>query len=201
MGTLYSFRGALCLLWLGLVGLGFGAVLKYENTPGEAGQAPGNWPVASRLKLDAQLPTLIIFAHPRCPCTRATIEELNRLLVQTHDKVSTQVWFFQPEGLAEDWSRSDLWHNAAAIPGLQVRADIGGQAARQFGAETSGLVLLYNPEGQLLFRGGITGGRGHAGNNAGESTVVALLQGKSAQLQQTPVYGCSLIDCESQETR
>jgi len=68
------------------------------------------------------------------------------------------------------------------------------------GAETSGYVLLYDRSGQLRFRGGITAGRGHAGDNAGEDAVVALVTGRPASRQQTPVYGCSLVaKCEREE--
>lgn len=196
-----SIHLAICLLWLGLVGVGFGLVWVYEKTPGKDGSVAGNWPAASGLRLDAKLPTLILFAHPRCPCTRASIEELNRLLVQTQGKVSTQVWFFQPEGFSNDWSRSDLWRSVEAIPGLRVSADIGGLEARRFGAETSGSVFLYSPDGQLLFKGGITSGRGHVGDNAGINAIAMLLGGKPTPSQQTPVYGCSLLGCDKAEAQ
>jgi hypothetical protein len=74
-----------------------------------------------------------------------------------------------------------------------VLGDLNGALARRFGAETSGYVLLYDAGGRLLFRGGITAGRGHAGDNAGMSAVVALVRGESISQAQTPVYGCSLL--------
>lgn len=192
-------RVAICLIWLVLVGVGFSLVLTYENTPGGGSSLAGDWPTGSALKLNTKLPTLILFAHPKCPCTRATVEELNRLLAQTEGKVSAQVWFFQPDNLPADWSRSDLWRSVEAIPGVAVNADTGGLEARRFGAETSGSVLLYSAAGRLLFKGGITGARGHVGDNAGENAIATLLKGERAQAQQTPVFGCSLLDSDKRE--
>jgi hypothetical protein len=180
-----------------MVGVGFGVVLKYQITGGTTGQTPGLWPAKTSVSLDAKRDTLILFAHPRCPCTRATFEELNRILAQCQGRVAAQVWFFKPSGLS-GWSDSSLRWDAAGIPGVTVKDDIDGQQAGLFGAETSGFVLLYNPEGKLLFKGGITGSRGHAGDNAGESSIVSLLSGKPALFVQTPVYGCSLTgECKA----
>jgi hypothetical protein len=79
-----------------------------------------------------------------------------------------------------------------------VEEDPNGAEAQLFGAETSGYVLLYDTLGQLLFKGGITGSRGHAGDNAGENAIVSLLTGQGASAKQAPVYGCSLIgECEA----
>jgi len=121
------------------------------------------------------------------------MEELNRLLARCHDGVAAQVWFFKPADFPADWTQSSLWQSEAAIPGVTVQTDPDGAQARLFGAETSGFVLLYNPRGQLLFKGGITGSRGHAGDNAGANAVVSLVDGQEVSLRQTPVYGCSLL--------
>jgi hypothetical protein len=62
-----------------------------------------------------------------------------------------------------------------------------------FGAETSGTILLYDYHGNLLFKGGITGSRGHAGDNLGEDAIASLCLGQAAATNQTPVFGCSLF--------
>lgn len=63
--------------------------------------------------------------------------------------------------------------------------------------------MLYDTEGRFTFRGGVTAGRGHRGENAGRLTVVALLNGESIPAaapsnssvsRQCPVYGCPLDD-------
>jgi hypothetical protein len=79
------------------------------------------------------------------------------------------------------------------MPGVNVHEDVDGATARLFGAETSGFVVLYDPRGKLLFKGGITSSRGHAGDNLGEDTIASLLAGQIARSTRTPVYGCSLL--------
>lgn len=173
-------------------------MMNYQSTQGAAGQTPRQWPAQARVKLDSQRDTLVMFVHPQCACTEASLDELNRVLARCSVNVAAQIWFFQPVGLPTSWSQSTLRHNAAAIPTLIVQNDVGGEQARIFGAETSGYVVLYNPGGQLLFKGGITSSRGHEGDNFGESAIVALLSGKKSECAQTPVYGCSLFGrCQS----
>jgi hypothetical protein len=184
---------SLSLVWLVIVGTGFTLLARYQNASGSIGRTPSDWPHQTRVELDQKLNTLVMFVHPQCPCTRASMEELNRLLARCHGNVAAQVWFFKPAGFSADWTRSDLWRSAAAIPGVTVHEDPDGAQARLFGAETSGFVLLYDPHGKLRFKGGITGSRGHAGDNAGEDSVVSLLDGHGVSLTQTPVYGCSLL--------
>jgi len=190
-------RIILSVLWLVAAGTGFAWILNYQNSSGVAGQTPEHWPLGTQITLNSNLDTLVMFAHPQCPCTEASMEELNRLLARTEGSVAAQVWFFKPDSFSNDWAHSDLWKSAAAIPGVTVREDVNGMQARLFGAETSGYVLLFDTHGRLLFKGGITGSRGHAGDNAGENAIVALLKGQAAGLDQTPVYGCSLLGkCE-----
>jgi hypothetical protein len=193
-------QGIICLAWLALVAAGFGILLDYQNASGSMGSTPGGWPPGAGVVLDQKRDTLIMFAHPQCPCTRASVEELNHLLALGHDRVAVQVWFFKPAGFPLDWTQSGLWRSAAAIPGVTVHEDSDGRQARSFGAATSGYVVLYDPHGQLLFKGGITGSRGHAGDNAGESAVVSILAGQAPSLRQTPVYGCSLLgECKTDQ--
>jgi len=68
----------------------------------------------------------------------------------------------------------------------------GAEAAR-FHATTSGYVLLYDVNGKLRFHGGITGSRGHSGDNAGRSAIEAILMGGLAETKQTFVFGCPLL--------
>ena len=171
--------------------------MRYENTPTGAAETPPEWPAQSPISRRSGQFTLLMFAHPYCPCSRASIEELNRLLVRCQRTVTPQVIFVRPPGVSDDWTKTPLRKSAAAIPGVEVRLDADGKEARLFGAESSGFVVLYSPEGRLLFSGGITGARGHAGDNAGENAVVALLNRQEVQLHHTDVFGCTLLDTAS----
>jgi hypothetical protein len=46
----------------------------------------------------------------------------------------------------------------------------------------------------LLFSGGITASRGHAGGNAGESAIVALVNHQTPAQTETLVFGCALAN-------
>jgi hypothetical protein len=78
------------------------------------------------------------------------------------------------------------------IPGVHVVDAPGGREAASFGAETSGHVVSYTPDGSLRFRGGITVARGHEGDNRGKETVLSLIAGSRPSTEQHPVYGCPL---------
>ena len=181
--------------WLVVVGLGMRTLLVYANTPGPATAHPQQWPAKTPLALIQSRQTLIMFAHPQCPCSRASVQELARVLAKSPDKPETAVVFYYPSAEGEAWAHTDLWSSAAAIPGVRAIADRDGTAARQFSASTSGQVLLYK-SGQLVFKGGITAARGHQGSNDGSDSLLALLSGTShafAKPRNTPVFGCSLV--------
>ena len=63
----------LAVLWLtGAVG-GLWVVWAYENRAGASASAPEEWPTQSGLTRASAGSTLLLLAHPRCPCTRATM--------------------------------------------------------------------------------------------------------------------------------
>jgi len=173
----------------------------YEYRPGLAATPPGHWPAASRIDRTAGLATLVMLVHPRCPCSRASLEELDRLMARSQGLVTTHVLFLKPLDLPEGWEKTDLWRSAAAIPGVHVMRDDDGAEAAWFGAVTSGQVVLYDPEGRLVFSGGITVSRGHAGDNEGLSAILSLLAHAGGTRHGTPVFGCSLIRPGSRATR
>src|SRR3954470_2128670 len=86
---------------------------------------------------------LIVFVHPQCPCTRATIEELDRIVARTGARSGIRVCVLSLPHRPEAWTKSDLWSAASAIPGVEVIADVRGEIARAFGVETSGTTLCY----------------------------------------------------------
>lgn len=177
--------------WLAAVALGIRGLLNYESAPGGVAEAPKIWP-ASQIELATDRPTLVMLAHPHCPCTRASVGELAEIMARVEGKAMAYVLFSKPASSGSDWDDTGLRRNAAAIPGVTVVADNGGAEARRFGAETSGHTLLFAPDGRLLFSGGITQSRGHAGDNAGESAIVSLIHKGSAERAETFVFGCSL---------
>lgn len=181
----------------------FGArlLLKYENSPGQVGNLPPAWPANSIVQLAKDQPTLVMVAHPQCPCTRASMGELAQVMAHAQGKVHAYVLFFTPRESGADWQNSDLRKSAAQIPGVTVLSDVDGAEAQRFGAETSGHTFLFDPSGRLLFNGGITASRGHAGDNAGESSLLSLIDNHASTFRQTFVFGCSLKNHSSDKAK
>jgi hypothetical protein len=179
-------------LWLALIGSGMHLLWRYKSTPGAAAAAPAGWPAGTRLVRAEHGPTLLMFAHPRCSCTGASLAELSRLVAGQRGLFHAKVLFALPEGVADDWLRSDTVQRARQLTGVEVRIDAGGFEAQQFGSATSGQVLLYDSAGRLLFSGGITGSRGHEGDNLGRARVAALIRGAAPDRPVSPVFGCAI---------
>jgi hypothetical protein len=179
------------LIWLASVAYGVCFMVNYERAPGATGAVPVAWPADSKIERATDRSTLLLFAHPRCPCTRATMGELAQLLAHTQGKLRAYVIFFQPPNAGVEWTDTDLRESAKAIPGVTVLTDRSAAEAQRFGAETSGHTLLFGADGKLLFNGGITASRGHAGENAGESAIASIVNGHGAPQERTQVFGCS----------
>jgi len=185
-------------LWVAAIALGMFAVLNHSYTPGDdSGVAPQNWPVRSGISVVSGKPTLVMFVHPKCPCTRASVNELAILMTRCQDRVNAHVMVVNPTGVPADWPNTSLVQSARRVPGVAVGMDDKGREARLFGANTSGLVVLYDGSGRLLFSGGITGARGHEGDNDGLSYVVGVLHGEAPAQAKAPAFGCSLFNPES----
>jgi len=181
--------------WLAAVAGGFAILWSYKSTPGPAQRAaPVRWPAASAVAPSAQRATLLLFAHPRCVCTRATMAELARMMARFHDRIDATVLFWTPRDAPPDWSSGDLWNSARRIPGVEVRRDLDGREASRFAVATSGGVVLYDAGGRLLFQGGITAARGHEGDSFGQERIASLLTTGAADRADAPVFGCALED-------
>jgi hypothetical protein len=186
------FITAALLAWLTLVGAGMAGLWKYAGTPGTAATAPATWPNQHSLLAAGDRPTLVMFAHPKCPCTRASIGELSILMSHVQGQVAAHVIFFRPATPGVDWDDTDLRRSAAAIPGVEVSSDRDGALATVFGAEVSGQTFLYDVRGRLLFSGGMTYARGHSGDNPGRDALLALLSNGQPANARPPVFGCAL---------
>jgi hypothetical protein len=182
------------VLWgTGIAG-GFVYAMLYEITPATSEVAGNQWPAATSCSLTRQHPTLVLFVHPHCPCSRASLNELSVLMTHCEGRLDAHVLFYKPSSASREWTRTDLWYAAARIPGVQPRVDVDGAERRHFGARVSGEVFLYQASGELAFHGGITASRGHAGDNAGRSAIESLVLNNTAVASKTPVFGCELRD-------
>jgi len=189
-GVRHSFVLSVFLVWVIGVGAGLATLWSYENEPGPSASAPARWPAATQLVRSEGRVVAVVALHPQCPCSRATVAELARLVAHAAGRIEIHALFVAPPSVDESWARTPLWDDAAAIPGVHVSRDDGTEA-RRFGARVSGQMLVYDGAGRLAFNGGITGSRGHEGDNAGRSAVESLIAGRP-HASSTFVFGCLL---------
>ncbi|MBC7973923.1 MAG: RedB protein, partial [Myxococcales bacterium] len=125
----------LAVLWLSLVGVGAAHCYRFETSAGTAAPAPVTWPLETMLTRSQASPTLVMFAHPECACTAASLAELADLLAESAVTVRPRVMVVFTGG--QDPRASANWQRAGTIIGaLRLRDDSGD--ARRFGARTSG---------------------------------------------------------------
>ncbi len=179
-------------LWCLLAGAGLYAVNRYQSIAGEPGDPPAAWPGDSSITRNGR-PALLLFAHPRCPCTRASLAELSRLVAECGDRVDAHVVIIMPEAVQDSWNESDSLPQD--MPRITTHRDVGRRESRLFGARTSGMCLLYDAEGRLLYRGGLTTARGQEGPGPGSDSIRSLVLGTKARAADgEPVYGCPLFE-------
>jgi hypothetical protein len=182
----------LVAVWGAAAAWGSWQAIDYEMTVSPLQSPPQVWPAECNFARFADRPTLLVFVHPKCPCTRATLRELERLLARPQQRVNAYAIFLRPEAAPADWEQTDLLATAKTLPGIQVIVDGHGENRRMFRMSTSGEILFYGTDGRLQFHGGITSGRGHEGDSLGQSVLSALLRKQSAPVHRTPVFGCAL---------
>jgi hypothetical protein len=192
--------------WLIAIGFGFTRIFTYANIPGKSAQPLPQWPEGATLSRSKDLATLVIFAHPHCPCSEASLGELEKLMPRIVGKAKSYVVFYKPQNKTEEWVQDSLWKKAQSIPSVTALIDEAGIEAARFDAKTSGQTFLYSPEGNLVFQGGITAQRGHMGDNDGQLAILSYFKQENPsktpqrQLAQTPVFGCSLKNPERAKT-
>ncbi len=185
---------AALVVWIAGSAAAMAALEHYSLTPGPRAAAPAVWPSDSALQRTKGHATALLFAHPRCPCTRASLLELKRALEKSDGNTDVSVVLVSPSAAGPDWER-------ARVEGATRVLDVGGDEARRFGALTSGEVVFYDEGGTLLFSGGITPSRDHEGESTGRSALEALLRGQRTRGPETPVFGCQLHDPTRAQTQ
>lgn len=190
-------------VWLAAMGGASIATWRYKMDPAPVaeGGAPPTWPEGLPIERAPDRATVVMLAHPRCPCTRASIEELAALVDELGPAARTYVLFAAPPSVPEEWAETDTWRRASALPGVTVVRDVDGGAARRLGAVVSGHTVVFDRDGRLLFSGGVTSARGHAGDNEGRRRIVALLRGEGDALAVAPTFGCDLDESAKEAVR
>jgi hypothetical protein len=193
---LFRCRQSRCLAagtiaWVVALCAGFVALWGYAATPAAVHSPPQTWPADLPSSAGGRW-TLLMFLHPRCPCSQASLHELERLQARAPEELSVRIVFVSPRGSLDEWQQTPLVRRAKSLPQASVEFDRGGELARALCGTTSGEALLYDPRGRLAYHGGITAARGHEGDNPGASAILNHLAGRAAE-PNAPAFGCPLF--------
>lgn len=180
--------------WVLMLGISFGALWWYKTRPGRERILLSTFPQDATILLAAAPDyTLILFVHPKCECSVASVYEFNELLSTSRKNVKAVIVFYRPDGSSESWAHTNLWETAKENKLINVIEDEGGRMAYKFGALTSGQTYLYDFSGKLVFSGGITETRGHIGNNEGRRSIAAILDKTQTLGNRSKVFGCAIL--------
>src|SRR5688500_5834336 len=96
------------------------ALWKYKMKPGASAEtaSPATWPADVPLARVPGRATLVMLAHPKCPCTKASMTELAVLMARIGRSTDAHVLFVLPTGAEDGFEKGETWAQAAAIPGV-----------------------------------------------------------------------------------
>ena len=180
--------------------IGFIQLTDYSTRPGAFGESPRqlgdidltatSWPADS---ISDQKPILIVFYHPKCPCTSATVRVLERLHPRFNAVPQITAVAYCPENEPESWIESRTTATLLSLDQTQIVIDRGGRLSEKFGAHVSGHILLYDVNGNLNFSGGITPYRGHEGDCPSSLDLLDRVNSPGDKCKQWPVFGCGIV--------
>lgn len=134
---------------------------------------------------------LLMFLHPGCSCSQASLAELSRIMGRK-DNVTAQIVFMKTKKLNSLLANNELIKKARLLPRTKLIFDEDGVEAQMFGALTSGQTFLYHSTRGLLFSGGLTAARGHEGKSLGSESIEQLLNHKPSR-NIASVFGCDMF--------
>lgn len=185
---------AVLTAWLGCIAavMHWGLHFQYQAPPLQPSQ--GQWPTSSQLPR-GNAGTIIMFLHPHCPCSKASLHELLMLDTKLRPGIAVSCVFCQAPEESADYIRSTgLWREVAKGANLHATIDSGAETSL-FHPRISGEIFAYDAAGTLVYHGGITPSRGHVGDNLGAERLLARLNEDSAGTQPPdifPAFGCAL---------
>ena len=179
-------------IWGGLLLIGHIVLFEYEMTAGPFVNLKRIFPTKSSILLTHGRPNIILFLHPCCPCSVASVDEFHQLMREGEKDAIGTVVFYMPHEQEAEWSHQPIVSSVKRIRNTSVLYDTDGSQAELFGAATSGHVFIFDGRGVLQFSGGITGSRGHTGDNHNFEMARATIIDRRPKFATAPVFGCSL---------
>lgn len=179
--------------WLFVLTIALCAQFRYDSIPSLASLSKKGWPAASKISRSTTENTLVMFLHPHCPCSRASLHQVTTL--KTNNRSLNCVFlFYTPSSFEKGWEKTDIWRTASEIPGAHLVSDRDGVEAKNFGALTSGQTYIFDKQGSLRYEGGLTEGRGHEGGCRNLEAAMKVLTDGGASTAFGAVYGCPIVD-------
>lgn len=180
------------VIWAVCAAASFAYLTSYSQGPGLANSP---LPIAESSSNETATGWKLFMAvHPQCPCTLASVGELQRLMAGREQDIDCTVLVYRPQERSAEWSETKLVQRARTTPGVTVGDDVDGRRAMELGIATSGGVVLYDSLGEPRYYGGITSARGHEGHNAGAASIVRVVTNRTEEAEPCPVYGCPLFE-------
>ncbi len=140
--------------------------------------------------------TVILFYHPHCPCTKATVNNFKTISENIEARVHLLALAYRPKDSNETWIETEITKQLREL-GFEIATDTDGTFCRQFDVYTSGHILVYESNERLVFNGGITTSRGHEGSNYALADFLKSIDGSRDANSVWPVFGCPIIPVES----
>lgn len=170
-------------------------MLIFDTTPGPRAAAPGSWPARSSIHRAPGRKQLLMFVHPECSCTVASLDQLRFLEKRLGNRIEAHVviWHSHLSARKHNWPEEG--------GGAEVVDDRLGQEAVLFGAKTSGQTMIYDEAGQLLFSGGLTALRADFSGAQVLRKIVERVEAKNqAGALEKPVFGCPITASSNLKT-
>ena len=186
------------LVWICLLAAGLVALAAYASRPGEAATPAGRLPSKVIEAIDAVEPstheatwTLVLAVHPKCPCTPATLDELEHLLPKLAEPIRLVALVRTPADDPSAWLDTPLVAKLERLNAVIV-TDPNAELAAMIGATTSGHAALFDAKAESRFNGGLTPTRGHTGPNTGVASIQSIVNRTALVATESVVYGCPL---------
>ena len=182
-------------IWALSITAGFLSLIHYALASGKVGYGT-IWPNTTSIELDKKAPTLIMFFHPQCSCSKASVSGLIDIVRNAKNKINVIVVLYKPEEKLDTWiTQSDIWKRLVENK-IKVIIDTNGVESKKFNSATSGQTYLYETNGFAVFSGGVTPARGHEGDSRGKMAILNYVNNHTVITKITAVFGCSLTNPE-----
>src|SRR5436305_10790590 len=96
------------LLWLGVIAAGYSFLLHYSFAAGKTIAAPAAIPPAMAPQGVSRKAQLFLALHPHCPCSRATLRELAKILTRAPAGAEVTVLMYKPNKQSDRWMEGGL---------------------------------------------------------------------------------------------